>query len=68
MTLTQTQAADAVSTFKVVHMLCGRSLKLLHFKLGWAIPVDLLSHTDVKILDYIEHYGPEQCKGPDQEL
>ena len=42
--------------------------ELLHFKLGRVIPVDLLSHTDVTVLDYNEHYGPEQCKGPDQDL
>ena len=65
---TQTQTADCASTSQKQDMLLGRSLKLLHFKLGKIIPVDLLSHTDVMVLECNEHYGPEQCKHPDQDL
>ena len=49
-------------------MFLGRSLKLLHLKLGEGIPVDLLSHTDVMVLECNEHHGTEQCKHPDQDL
>ena len=62
------QTADCASTFETNHMLFGRGLKLLQFKLGLVIPVNLLSHKDVMVLDYNEHHGPEQCKGPDQDL
>lgn len=60
----------ADNAFKAVHTctLLGRSLKLLHIELDQVIPVDLLSHTDVVVLDYNEDHGPEQCKGPDQDL
>ena len=43
------------------------SLKPLHFKLGHVIPVDLLTHTDVKVGDCNQYYDHEQCKGPDQD-
>ena len=49
-------------------MLFGQSLKPLHFKLGWVIPVDLLTHTDVKIGGDNQRYDREQCKGPGQDL
>ena len=44
------------------------SLKHLHFKLGQAVHVDLLTHTRVEVRDYNKHHGPEQCKGPHQSL
>ena len=49
-------------------MLCGWSLKPLHFKIGKVTLVDLLTHTDVMAVNCNRLYGPEQCKGPDQDL
>ena len=51
-------------------MLRGRSLKPLHFKRGQVVtvPVHLLTHTDVKVGDYSQHYDHEERKGPDQDL
>ena len=52
----------------VNYMPCGRSLKPLHFKVGWVTPIDLLTLTNVMALSYNQPYGPEQRKGADQDL
>ena len=49
-------------------MLFGRSLKLLLFRLRYVIPADLLSLSDVLLLECSEPHGPEECKHPDQDL
>ena len=49
-------------------MLLGRSLKLLDFKLGCALPVDLLTHANVLVWDGNHMCNFEECKGLDQDL
>ena len=47
------------------HMLLGRSLKLLVFKLGCVIPVVLLTNAKVVVGDSRHNCSPQQCKGLD---